>query len=100
MQYQLLIAILQLTVDIATSAALYLENTFMSKSKGSSGPFRSAVTGQYVTPRQARANPRTTVHEAPGASGSTGGQYRSASSGRFVTPAHGQRNPRTTTHEK
>lgn len=72
----------------------------MSKEKGPSGPFRSAVSGQYVTPSQGRANPRSTVHEAPGASGSTGGAYRSSISGRFVTEAHGRRSPGTTTREK
>lgn len=72
----------------------------MSKGKGPSGPYRSAATGQYVTPSQGRANPRSTVHEAPGSSGSTGGAYRSANSGRFVTAAHGRRSPGTTTREK
>jgi hypothetical protein len=72
----------------------------MSKGKGPSGPFRSAVTGQYVTPSQARANPRSTVQESPGPSGSTGGSYRSSISGRFVTAQHGRRSPHTTTREK
>lgn len=35
----------------------------MTKKTG--GSYRSAVTGQYVTPRFAQSHPRTTVHEAP-----------------------------------
>lgn len=41
---------------------------FDMASKGSSskgGSFRSAVSGQFVTPRFAASHPRTTVHEAP-----------------------------------
>lgn len=72
----------------------------MSKGKGPSGPFRSAVTGQYVNSSQARSNPRSTVHESPGPSGATGGSYRSSISGRFVTAEHGRRSPHTTTREK
>lgn len=71
----------------------------MSKSKGG-GPYRSAVTGQYVTPQAGRANPSTSVHESKGASGSSGPHYRSAISGRYVTTAHGQRSPHTTVREK
>lgn len=38
----------------------------MSKNgKSTGGPFRSAVSGQYVKPQYAAAHPRTTVHEAP-----------------------------------
>lgn len=34
-------------------------------SKSGGGSYRSAVSGQYVTPRYATTHPRTTVHEAP-----------------------------------
>lgn len=71
----------------------------MSKGK-SSGSYRSAISGRYVTSAHGRRSPSTTVHEAGGKSGSTGGSYRSAISGRFVTSAHGKRSPSTTTHEK
>ncbi len=71
----------------------------MSKGKGG-GSYRSASTGRYVTAAHGRRSPGTTVHEAPGRSGSTGGSYRSAGTGRFVTAAHGRRSPDTTTHEK
>lgn len=70
----------------------------MSKGKGG-GPYRSAGSGQYVTRGQAKANPRTTVHESPGKSGSSGEHYRSAISGRYVTTAHGKRSPDTTVKE-
>ncbi|QCJ00552.1 hypothetical protein CFBP5473_21340 (plasmid) [Agrobacterium larrymoorei] len=65
----------------------------MAKGKGSN--FRSAITGQFVTARSGRSNPRTTVREAKDG-GSTGGVYRSAISGRFVTTKYGKSHPRTT----
>lgn len=64
------------------------------------GGYRSAKTGQYVTQKQARSNPRTTIKEAPGKSGSSGARYRSAISGRYVTTKHGKSNPDTTVREK
>jgi len=68
----------------------------VSKSKN----YRSAKTGRYVSSGQGKANPRTTVAEAPGKSGSTGGSYRSAISGKFVTAKHGKSSPHTTVREK
>lgn len=70
----------------------------MMASKG--GSYRSAKTGRYVSTGHGKANPRTTVREAPGKSGSTGGSYRSAISGRFVTTRHGKASPHTTVREK
>ena len=67
---------------------------------GKGGSYRSAKTGRYVSSGQGKANPRTTVREAPGKSGSTGGSYRSAISGKFVTAKHGKASPHTTTREK
>jgi hypothetical protein len=32
--------------------------------KSSGGNFRSAVSGQFVTPRYATTHPKTTVHES------------------------------------
>lgn len=63
--------------------------------KGKRSIFRSAITGQFVTARNGRANPRTTVQKAKNG-GSTGGTYRSAISGRFVTTKYGKSHPRTT----
>jgi hypothetical protein len=71
----------------------------MSVEKGG-GPYRSAVSGRYVIPRQGKANPSTTVHEAPGKHGSSGPLYRSAISGRYVTNAFGARNPKTTVRDR
>lgn len=68
--------------------------------KGKSGNYRSAKSGRYVTKVHGKSNPRTTVKEAPGKSGSTGGSYRSAITGRFVTAKHGRSNPNTTVREK
>lgn len=72
----------------------------MSKSKGSSGPHRSAVSGQYVSGSYSRSQPRTTVHESRGPSGSSGEHFRSAVSGRYVTTKHGRSHPNTTIKEK
>jgi hypothetical protein len=63
------------------------------------GGFRSAGTGRYVSAAQGRSNPRTTVHEAAGKSGSSGAHYRSAISGRYVTTKHGKASPHTTVRE-
>jgi hypothetical protein len=70
----------------------------MSKGKGGA-PYRSAVSGRYLTPSQGKASPRTSVQESPGKSGSSGEHYRSAISGRYVTTAHGKRSPNTTIKE-
>ena len=67
----------------------------MSKGKGS-GPYRSVISGRYVTTAHGQRSPHTTVHEAPGRSGSVGGAHRNATSGRFVTGGH----PHNTTREK
>lgn len=64
------------------------------------GGNRSGKTGQYVTQKHARSNPRTTVKESPGKSGSSGNRYRSAISGRYVTTKHGKSNPDTIVREK
>lgn len=50
----------------------------MSKGKGGSS-YRSAISGRYVTSGHGKANPRTTVKESGGKSGSTGGAYRTRS---------------------
>ena len=36
-----------------------------AKSSSSKGPYRSAVTGHYVSPHYGITHPRTTVREAP-----------------------------------
>jgi len=70
----------------------------MSKGK-SSGNFRSAISGRYVTAKHGNASPRTTVRESTGPSGSSGSHFRSAISGRCVTTAHGKASPHTTVKE-
>ncbi len=40
-----------------------------SGGKGSGGPYRSAVTGHYVTPGYGKSHPSTTVHETNKPSG-------------------------------
>ncbi len=66
----------------------------------SSGKYRSAKTGRYVSKSSGKSNPRTTVKESSGKRGSTGGRYRSAISGRFVREKYGKANPKITTKEK
>jgi hypothetical protein len=68
--------------------------------KGSDGPYRSAISGWYVTTQHGKSSPRTTVHESSGPGGSSGDRYRSAISGRYVTTQHGKSSPRTTVREK
>lgn len=63
------------------------------------GGFRSAGTGRFVSASSGRSNPRTTVREAAGKSGSSGPHYRSAISGRYVTTKHGKASPGTTVRE-
>jgi len=63
------------------------------------GGYRSAGTGRYVSKTNGLSNPRTTVHEAAGKSGSSGTHYRSAISGRYVTTKHGKASPGTTVRE-
>jgi hypothetical protein len=67
--------------------------------KGSSGNYRSAISGRFVTAAHSKASPRTTLKEAQGPSGSSGEHYRSAISGRYVTTAHGKASPQTTVKE-
>lgn len=67
----------------------------MSKGKGG-GPYRSAISGRYVTAAHGRRSPHTTVREAPGRSGNVNGALRSAISGRFVNSGLSS----TTTREK
>lgn len=63
------------------------------------GGFRSARTGRYVSTSHGRSNPRTTVRESAGKSGSSGAHYRSAISGRYVTTKQGKASPGTTVLE-
>lgn len=70
----------------------------MAKKSGGGG-YRSAISGRYVTTKHGKASPHTTVHEAPGKSGSSGPHYRSAVSGRYVTTKHGKSSPKTTVRE-
>lgn len=67
----------------------------MAKGKGSSGSYRSAISGRYVTAGHGKRSPSTTVRDTSGG-GSSGGTYRSAISGRFVTTKHGKASPSTT----
>jgi hypothetical protein len=72
----------------------------MSKSSKGSGPYRSAISGQYVCGRYGRSHPTTTVDEASGSHGSSGPHYRSAISGRYVTTKHGRSHPNITVKDK
>lgn len=63
------------------------------------GSYRSATSGRYVRSSYGKANPHTTVKEAPGPSVNSGTQYRSAISGRYVSTKYGKSHPRTTLRE-
>ncbi len=39
----------------------------MAKGKGSSGSYRSAISGRYVTAKHGKSSPRTTIKESPSA---------------------------------
>jgi len=56
---------------------------------------RSAGTGRFVTPAEAKSKPSTTVSETRGG-GSTGGTHRSAKTGEFVSAAYAATHPKTT----
>jgi hypothetical protein len=68
----------------------------MANKSGAGSSYRSAISGRYVTEKLGKANPRTTVNEAPGPHGSSGDHFRSAISGRYVTTKHGNASPNTT----
>ncbi|MCX7305149.1 MAG: hypothetical protein NTV73_12565 [Hyphomicrobiales bacterium] len=63
--------------------------------KGSGKNYRSAGSGQFVTPAEAKSKPSTTVSETRGG-GSTGGTHRSAKTGQFVTDSYAAKHPKTT----
>jgi len=73
-----------------------LKGDTMAKTK-SSGSFRSAVSGRYVTKAHGKRSPGTTVFEKTG--GGPTGSARSAKSGRFVKEGYANKNPRTTVRE-
>jgi len=64
--------------------------------KETSGHFRSAVSGQYVTNGYGKSHPATTVREASGPHGSSGPHYRSAKTGEYVATDYGKSHPKTT----
>ncbi|CDO91603.1 hypothetical protein AWC29_05200 [Mycobacterium triplex] len=63
-------------------------------------PYRSAITGRYISKAAAARHPRTSVRESPGTSGGPGARYRSAVDGQYVRAAEAARNPKTTLREK
>ena len=66
-------------------------------SKSSGVRYRSAETGEFVTPTEAAQNPFTTISEKVG--GAPTGRSRSAITGEFVTDDYANCNPDTTVTE-
>ncbi len=69
----------------------------MPKGKSGGASYRSAISGRYVTSKQGKASPRTTLQEAKG--GGSTGSSRSAVSGKFVTEGYAKFHPKTTVKE-
>lgn len=63
-------------------------------------PYRSAITGRYISKAAAARHPRTSVRESPGTSSGSGARYRSAVDGQYVRAADAAKNPKTTLREK
>lgn len=63
-------------------------------------PYRSAITGRYISRAAAARHPRTSVRGSPGSSRGSGPRYRSAVDGQYVRAADATRNPKTTLREK
>ncbi|MCA2271180.1 hypothetical protein JF737_23460 [Mycobacterium avium] len=63
-------------------------------------PYRSAITGRYITKAAAARHPKTSVRESPGSSGGSGNHYRSAVNGQYVPAAEAAKHPKTTLREK
>lgn len=60
--------------------------------------FRSAKSGQFVTPKFAKTHPATTLGEKRG--GGDTGSSRSAKTGQFVSEKFAKSHPATTVKEK
>lgn len=69
----------------------------MARGKSGGSNYRSAGTGRFVKPSQAKASPRTTLREAR--DGGSTSSARSAVTGRFVTESYANRHPKTTVKE-
>lgn len=64
-------------------------------------PYRSAITGRYISKAAAARHPKTSVRESPGStSGGSGTHYRNAVNGQYVPAAEAAKHPKTTLREK
>ena len=63
-------------------------------------PYRSAITGRYISKAAAARHPNTTVRESPGSSSGSGIHYRSAANGQYVPASEAAKHPKTTLREK
>lgn len=62
-------------------------------------PYRSAITGRYLSKASAARHPKTSVHESSASNRDTGTHHRSAVNGRYVTEDAARRSPKTTVTE-
>jgi len=63
-------------------------------------PYRSAISGRYISKAAAARHPKTSVRESPGSNSGSGLHYRSAVSGQYVPAAEAAKRPKTTLREK
>lgn len=63
-------------------------------------PYRSAITGRYISKAAAARHPKSSVRESPGSSGKSGTHYRSAVDGQYVRASEAARHPKTTLRER
>jgi hypothetical protein len=63
-------------------------------------PYRSAITGRYISKAAAARHPTTSVRESPSSSNGSGIHYRSAANGQYVPASEAAKHPKTTLREK
>jgi hypothetical protein len=63
-------------------------------------PYRSAITGRYISKAAAARHPNTSVRESSALNSGSGTRHRSAVNGHYVTAAQAAKRPKTTITEK
>ncbi|MET9030956.1 hypothetical protein ABZW96_35930 [Nocardia sp. NPDC004168] len=62
-------------------------------------PYRSTITGRYISKAAAVRHPNTSVSTSPAGNRAIHTTHRSAITGQYVTPEAAARNPKTTLTE-
>lgn len=63
-------------------------------------PYRSAITGRYISKAAAARHPNTSVRESSASNSGSGTRHRSAVNGHYVTAAEAAKHPKITVSEK